>query len=385
MFYLSGIAIDLFLAFLLASKRNKSEADVILMVWLFMIGIHLILFYLFVTKRYYEFPLIVGLGIPFPLMHGPFLYLYTSSLTQQVGHRILRFLHFLPFIIMYLFMLPFFSAPAAHKIYTYEHQGESYQWILFPLRIAIMVSGIVYVTLSLITLRKHRKNIEDQFSNTDRINLNWLRYLIVGLLVIWIAVIFTSDVYIYTAVVLYVFFIGFFGIRQTAVFTHNTSKLPIEFFPHKSPVEDRDEVSEAIIRESNMNIEIVKYMKSGLSAREQQDIYTMLNHLMEQDKPFTNPELTLGELAEQLNVHPNHLSQVINSVAQKNFYDYINSRRVEEFIHLVRQPDNRNFTLLSIAFECGFNSKSSFNRNFRKITGLSPSEYLKQHTDRLTA
>lgn len=111
----------------------------------------------------------------------------------------------------------------------------------------------------------------------------------------------------------------------------------------------------------------------------------MLTNLMKQDKPFTNPELTLGEIAEQLRVHPNKLSQVINSVTQKNFYDYINSWRVDEFIHLVNKPDNRNYTLLSIAFECGFNSKSSFNRNFRKITGLSPSEYLKDHLERLTA
>ncbi len=387
MFYLSGIAIDLFLVVLLASKRNKSEADAILMVWLFMIGLHLILFYLFVTKRYYEFPLMLGLGIPFPLLHGPFLYLYTSSLTQQVSHQVLRFLHFLPFVLTYLIMLPFFFAPAEHKIYTYEHQGERYQWILYPLHLAILLSGIVYFVLSLITLNKHRKNIENQFSNTDKINLNWLRYLIVGLLIIWIAVIFTSDVYIFTVVVLYIFFIGFFGIKQTAVFAYNnihptSSKFSIQDLPDTSNgVEPESDVS----NEDTGNTEKIKYMKSGLSEQEQQEIHAMLSHLMEQGKPFTNPELTLGDVADQLKVHPNNLSQVINSVAQKNFYDFINSRRVAEFIHQVRQPENQNFTLLSIAYECGFNSKSSFNRNFRKITGLSPSEYLKTHTEPIVA
>jgi len=118
-------------------------------------------------------------------------------------------------------------------------------------------------------------------------------------------------------------------------------------------------------------------LKSGLSGKDQEEIHDMLNRLMEQKKPFTNPDLTLGEMAEQLDVHPNNLSQVINSVAQKNFYDYINSRRVEEFIYLAGRPENQQFTLLSIAYECGFNSKSSFNRNFRRITGLSPSDYLK--------
>lgn len=387
MFYLSGIAIDLFLVVLLASKRNKSEADAILLVWLYVIGLHLFLFYLFATKRYYEFPLLVALGIPFPLLHGPFLYLYTSSLTRQVRHRLLRFLHFLPFLLSYLILLPFFLAPAAHKTYTFQHHGEGYRWVLFPLQIAEMVSGILYVILSLIILRRHSKNIENQFSNTEKINLNWLRYLIVGMLVIWVAVIFTSDVYVFTTVVLYIFFIGFFGIKQTAVFAHSIPPAPPSEFPGnvfpKSAI-DEEQLSGAS-PDDNGYVEKTKYLKSGLSEQEQRDIHAMLSHLMEQDKPFTNPELTLGDVAEQLKVHPNNLSQVINSVTQKNFYDFINSRRVEEFIYLVRQPENQNFTLLSIAYECGFNSKSSFNRNFRKITGLSPSEYLKQQTERMSA
>ena len=99
---------------------------------------------------------------------------------------------------------------------------------------------------------------------------------------------------------------------------------------------------------------------------------------MTQEKIFTESELTLGALAKTLDVHPNHLSQVINSYDGKNFYDYINYHRVEEFKRLAPLPDNRNYTLLSLAYECGFNSKTSFNRNFKKATGVSPSEYLQQ-------
>lgn len=386
MFYLSGIVIDLFLVMLLASKKNKSEADIILMVWLFMIGLHLLLYYFFISKWHYELPHVLGVNVPFPLIHGPFLLLYTSSLTNQVGNRLLRFLHFLPLILGYLLMIPFFLAPAESKIYTYEHKGAGFEWIFLPLDIAVMISGVVYVALSLIILRKHRKNVEDQFSNTDKINLNWLRYLILGMLIIWIAVIFTSAPYIYAVVVLYVIFIGFFGIKQTAIFAQNTlGPKPIFTLEHSN----ENGVDEGIVPspsfDENPFIEKEKYLKSGLGEHEKQEIHIMLTNLMKQDKPFTNPELTLGEIAEQLRVHPNKLSQVINSVTQKNFYDYINSWRVDEFIHLVNKPDNMNYTLLSIAFECGFNSKSSFNRNFRKITGLSPSEYLKEHLERLTA
>jgi YesN/AraC family two-component response regulator len=99
---------------------------------------------------------------------------------------------------------------------------------------------------------------------------------------------------------------------------------------------------------------------------------------MRTEKVFKNEELSLAQLAEQLGVHPNNLSQVINTYENKNFYDYINTLRIEEFKALVLLPENSRYTFLSLAFECGFNSKTSFNRNFKKITGQSPTAYLKE-------
>ena len=99
---------------------------------------------------------------------------------------------------------------------------------------------------------------------------------------------------------------------------------------------------------------------------------------MKTEKPYTNPELTLNQLAKSLDVHPNTLSQVINSKENRNFYDLINENRVNEFIHLVTQARQQQFTLLGMAFDSGFNSKASFNRNFKKYAGITPSEFMKQ-------
>ena len=79
-------------------------------------------------------------------------------------------------------------------------------------------------------------------------------------------------------------------------------------------------------------------------------------------------------------IHPNHLSQIINELEGKNFYEFVNQYRIEEFKRLVSFPKNHQFTLLSLAFECGFNSKSSFNRYFKKSTGQTPSQYFTQVT-----
>ncbi|HEX3767130.1 MAG TPA: helix-turn-helix domain-containing protein, partial [Puia sp.] len=119
-----------------------------------------------------------------------------------------------------------------------------------------------------------------------------------------------------------------------------------------------------------------KYLKSGLSADMADDLHSRLTQLMATEKLFTECELSLSDLAKRLNTLPNYLSQVINDKEGKNFYDYINNLRIEEFKILVSRPENRKYTLLSLSYDCGFNSKSSFNKNFKKVTGQSPSEYL---------
>jgi AraC-like DNA-binding protein len=100
-----------------------------------------------------------------------------------------------------------------------------------------------------------------------------------------------------------------------------------------------------------------------------------LAYYMETQKPYTNPKLTLVELAQSLKMPPYLLSKVINNGFGKNFFDFINSYRIEEFKKRVEDPQFKNYTLLSIAFDVGFNSKTAFNRSFKKITSQTPSTY----------
>ncbi len=99
---------------------------------------------------------------------------------------------------------------------------------------------------------------------------------------------------------------------------------------------------------------------------------------MQSERLYLEPELTLAQLATHLAIHPNYLSQAINEREGVSFYDYINGLRVEEFKERAIFPENQKYTLLAVAFDCGFNSKSAFNRCFKKATGLSPTEYVSQ-------
>ena len=387
MLYLIGIVITIFLAVLLTGKGNKTRADRILIVWLYAMAFHLILFYLFITGRIYDYPALLG-HLPYPLIHGPFLFLYTAALTnQQSKNKMAWLLHFLPVIILYLALIPFFRLSSVEKINVYRNKGAGYEPLMQICIVAIIISGIVYVAASLFLLRRYRRLIEDEFSNIEKINLRWLRYLIYGIAVIWTAVIFADDSIIFGIAALFVFYLGYFGIRQVGIFTtvsqpinkltsSSIEKTPKDSgtstFPERLPDE---RVAQIAITTTAPKI---KYEKSGLTEEKVDKIYNRLVTFMQNEKLFTDSELTLAALAKTLNVHPNHLSQVINSYEEKSFYEYINSLRVEEFKRLAPLPDNRNFTLLSLAYECGFNSKTSFNRNFKKATGVSPTEWLEQ-------
>lgn len=366
MLYLAGIIITIFLVVILASKKNKSEADKILAFWLFFTGFHLFLYYLHYQKDFASFPYFLGFELPMPLLQGPFLFLYTSALTSQNQNKKLNLLHFLPFVIAILILIPFFKLSFEEKLKVFQNEGKGYEDLILILYSTILISGIAYAFLSLQKLSKHRKNISEAFSSTEKINLSWLQYLILGSAIIWIVVILFNDEYIFTVVVFYLIFIGYFGIKQVGIFTNQTSS--------------ENKIS-LISSNENAKIEIssekIKYEKSGLNNSELKIIHQKLTEMMTDEKLYKNPDLTLAELSQKLNIHSNILSQVINSAEGKNFYDYINSQRVEEFKKLILLPENQKFTLLSVAFECGFNSKTAFNRNFKKATGLSPSEYLK--------
>jgi AraC-like DNA-binding protein len=100
-----------------------------------------------------------------------------------------------------------------------------------------------------------------------------------------------------------------------------------------------------------------------------------LENYMENYKPYINPNLSINDLAAKLKIQPHVLSRVINECYEKNFFYFINEYRIDEFKRKLEDPEYKKYKLLSIAYEVGFNSKSAFNRSFKKLTNYSPSEY----------
>jgi AraC-like DNA-binding protein len=103
-------------------------------------------------------------------------------------------------------------------------------------------------------------------------------------------------------------------------------------------------------------------------------IYSLLAD-MKESKPYLSPDLTLSALSSGMNVSEEYLSGILNNQLNRNFFDFVNQYRVEEFKTQCRDPKNDTYTLIGLAYDCGFNSKATFNRVFKKVTNLTPGEF----------
>ena len=372
--YIIGAAQAIFLSILAFNKKNKHDGDYILAVWLCFIGIHLLDYYLNKTGLTFEYPHLLGIGACFPLLQGPFMYVYTLVMINKSNKlKAVYLLHGLPFLVFTIyFLFDFYFLDATEKL-TYIRMQENDPYpVITLLNILVVGLGPVYILLSLWKLRIHIRSIADNFSYREGINLNWLKYVLAGLGFIWSMVILTnilvtiplitdtiSENVIYLSVVIAVFFLGYFGIKQQAIYGKLTypegtgRSVQARGLRNQAPDGRSDEAKMA--KEANLARGLLEYF--------------------EDKKPYLNSRLTLKEVADALGTPEHQLSAVINKQAGKNFFEFVNSYRVEEFKSLTRLPEYRNYTLISIAYESGFNSKATFNRVFKNYTGQTPSEF----------
>jgi len=321
--------------------------------------------------------------MPFPLLIGPFLYLYVRSFKEVISwHKALP--HFLLFFI-FLF-LDYLFLPSLINKYPYSHQVTE-EMLLNPagytriiIRIIRNVQMIIYYFLAQRTLLSYQKSIHHLFSEISRINLAWVRwlingylFLIVSLLILFYFVVRYPDqfellIVINTAIIIpYLYLITFKGISQSTLWR-------IQPDLNKNTVEKKMREAEKI--ESSINEEKKDQpLLKGLTELKATEIISRIISLMEKNKLYQEPELTLQALSDKLEIPSYQVSQIINDGLNKNFYDLINGYRVEEAKRLLLDSKNRNYTILSLGFEAGFNSKTTFNTVFKKFTGVTPTEY----------
>lgn len=355
---LFGILQGLLLAIILAvSKRHRKLSNNLLAVFL--------LSYSFKLWLNTSHSPSIGLGnyLVSILILGPSFYFYVKSVVRpQFKLKVVHLLHLTP-AILYLFTVNYFVG--ALEIKSYEQVFESKQLLAFSsvlqAGVAMLVTG--YVIAAVAEVISHKKWVVNHLSDQRLTNLKWLEWLTYFFAIItafwwmagyadiaWLIYMFgePSDNIAYTfwaLMSIIVLSIGYYGLLRPEVFIERA---------------EPPSTLKAAKRVTPMQIAIYK---------------PKLLELMDKERPYLDPKLKLTDLADMLSLNTVLLSAVINEGTGKNFNDFINEYRVNEFKTRVESGDHQNFTLLALAYDSGFNSKSTFNAIFKKVTGVTPNQF----------
>ncbi len=330
------------------------------MVWMLTLSVNLFGTFLTSSGYFMKNPQLFGYDTTLVLLHGPFSFLYvTYYINQRKTLRREEFYHFIP----YLFYTSYFVYQVRVNDTDYEAiKALIYtpDFIVLSMQISIHFILLVYLLLILLRLGKRNGELEEVYSFKEGVNLQWIRNMLWPLIgIAGIIVISTLFSDLFTLMTQELKARVFYGCLSVLPFYLLFQAIRHDIFRMGSRVSFAKE----------------KYTGSTLSKNESLVIAFRLDQLMEQEKPYLDSYLSIAKLADMLDTHPKHLSQVINEQRQTNFFNYINKYRVREVQERLNNKAYQHFTILSIALDAGFNTKSAFNSSFKKMTGLTPSEY----------
>ena len=359
----------IFFSALILQKKPRALHDNILILWLIYLGLYIGVYSFYSHELFTHFQLLSITLLSLLMLHGPFLYYYILTLVsnkRQIKKKDL--FHIVPFILFNLYILiASFYPSISEKLNIEKLSPDNNPPLLFLFFLILTAfSGTIYFLLTFKLFKKLDINIFNYFSNSADIDLEWLRKLVLLFGVIWTALISVTVIHhvfhmfsmvfctdgLFLSLSVFVILVGYFGLKQKVIFTN-----------------------ENVIAADDASMVQPKYSGSRLNDSEEKQYAEKLVSHMELLKPYLNPDLTLPQLAAELGISSHLLSQVINEHFKLNFFDFVNQYRVEAFKERIVNPKYGNFSLLGVAFECGFNSKSAFNRIFKKSTGLTPSQY----------
>ncbi|MBD1366268.1 helix-turn-helix domain-containing protein [Mucilaginibacter sp. ZT4R22] len=316
------------------------------------------------------YPRIIGFNELSRFALAPALYLSIVQFTTPGSKfKASDYLHFIPFTIFFIYMVPVLYFPDYQLIGGHFSLPPKLNFAIgFLVRWSINVQLLAYWVLAFNTLLKHQKHIQLIASDTVPVNLNWLKYLLLsvgGMLALFFASIFLglqiSLVIIATGYLLGGLAIFYYSLAQKEIFPFEVSELKA--------------INEVIVEVDAQ----LKPTKQRLADKQAQQMRTKLESLMTGEKLYLDNELSLPQLAEAMGVSVHDLSFLLNEKIGLNFFQFVNAYRVEEAKQIMLSDKYKHLNMLGIAYSAGFSSKTTFNTVFKTQTGMSPSGFVNQH------
>lgn len=298
---------------------------------------------------------------PFILLIGPLLFLYIRQLISPRKYLLTDIIHLLPFVVFTLLFLPLLILTNLKSLL----QNNVIELVSIGLWAFTIFQYAYYWRKIIRLINTSTSHLQFELSNLEGKTLTWMKNFlhIFGVCLVFLT--FTIPVILHTnnyqlvdriicfSLACTIFVLVYEGLFQEEVFSNSRSIDPVE-------------------KDKNPSVEEVKTQQPS---QERSELLQKLLTYMEEKKPYLAEGITISDLAGQLNINRNQLSALINNNTGENFYKFINRYRVEEVKRIFSDPARQNYTILAMAYEAGFPSKSSFNNIFKNFTGFTPTEY----------
>jgi len=365
---IAGILVNAAIIFILFKKRNRTLSQRLLIVFFSF----LFLFLLNSYAEVHEIPILYVITFLFndciEFVIGPSIFFYVKSVFEGQRFKKINYLHYIPLLLYLVFvsvpiLISFLQEKFIFSYLSFLNDNVDFAFLLMSVYL------MVYALSALIIFLKYRSISAENLSDTNITDLGWIKIMLIGVIAIMTITIFVDiiDIFIVNLpdeldyitlflVVFFVFYLGYYGIRQSQI-------LIPDFLLDNLKIDN--EVGES-----------VNYL-SSMSNLEIESVKNRLEEILLNEKPYLNEDFTLTKFADLVSISNKKLSTILNQHMNTSFYDLINSYRVESVKEKINSRAYDNYTLLGVAYESGFKSKTSFNRIFKKETGLSPSEYKK--------
>ncbi len=348
----------MFLTFsLLALKKHQLQANRFLAATIFVLSLTLVIAFLHFSRLVLHLPHVYNITPLFTLMYGPLLLFYVKGILQPNWQpKIWRSLHFIPVIVFIYMLWPRLNMSGETKAMYLMNIFEDRYLPAFNMLAMVRIGHLaIYLILGFLVYRTARMRRESSNNGMLTTRLAWVVRILSGSVIIW---------GIYT----FLYFYNQYWLNIAAPILITIALYSVGFYAIRFP---------ELFRDVQLKSASAKYEYSKLSNEEKSRIKDLLIEILQKDKLFNNQDLKLQLLAQRLDVSAQSLSQIINEEFKQNFSELINSYRIEEAKKLLLNETHKHFTIVAIANDVGFSSKSAFNAAFKRITNQTPSEFIK--------
>jgi len=359
LFYLFAALVGIFIFIVLNLKKKiNNSATMLISFFVLMHSIFILDLFFFLSNLRYTYPHTHLMSITFSFLYGPVIYFYYKKITLNYSFKWLDILHFIPTVIIFVVVLPYYYLPIEEKLKVMlEVSVVSFKELIDYTFIIKLSSLIIYSILIARIYYKYSKYNK----KLSLVNLKWQKGL-ARLMSIYVVFYCVYGLIMVSKVIPRIEFLFHLQIVTMAIMV-----LYIGYKVYLTP-----NLFSTRFFETDNN----KYKKSGLTTSFSNDLKEKLIFLFEDEKIYRQNDISLEILSQRLDTTRHNTSQVINEHFNLNFFELINKYRIAEAMDILQNDIHNSLNIIDVAYEVGFNNKVTFNKSFKKIISLTPSQYI---------